>query len=89
MDPPRPGPPGMPCRDGQSFFQVFGRDGQVALRLAAERQVVKRDEDSDPVARTAAYRQAIGEQPSRRVVIALAERTWPRKLSAKVTVSSC
>ena len=36
-----------------SFLQMFRRAGQVALCLAAERQVVERDEDGEPVLRVA------------------------------------
>ena len=33
------------------FLQAFRRAGQIALCLAAERQVVERDEDGEPVLR--------------------------------------
>ena len=60
-------------REGQPFLQVSCRAGQVALGLAAERQIIERDEEGDPVLRTAGHRQAVGEQPRRGAVIALAE----------------
>jgi hypothetical protein len=60
-------------RKGQPFLQVSCRAGQVALGLAGERQVVEQDEQGDPVLRTAGHGQAVGEQPRRGVVVALAE----------------
>src|ERR1700722_14814680 len=60
-------------REGQPFLQVSGGAGQVALRLAAERQVIERGEDRDPVVRTAGNGQGFGEQPRGSVVVGLAE----------------
>jgi hypothetical protein len=55
------------------LLQVFRRVGQIALCLAAERQVVERDEDGEPVLRAAGRVQGLGEQLRRAVVICLAE----------------
>ena len=44
-------------RQGQPFLQVPGRARQVALRPAAGRQVVERDQDADPVLALAARGQ--------------------------------
>src|SRR5690242_21451676 len=42
------------------FLQAFRRAGQVALCLAAERQVVERDEDGEPVLRAPGRVQGLG-----------------------------
>ena len=60
-------------RHGQALLQVSGRARQVALGLPGQPQVIQRDEDRDPVLCTAGHGQAIGEQPRRGVVVALAE----------------
>jgi hypothetical protein len=52
---------------------VCGRGGRVALGLPGQRQVVQHDEQGAPVLGTAGYGQAVGEQPRRGVVVALAE----------------
>ena len=41
--------------------------------MAAERQIIERGEDKDPVLRAAGRGQAVGEQLRRAVVISLAE----------------
>ena len=64
-------------RQGQPFRQVVCGGVQIAPGLAAERQVIQRDEDGQPVGRPAGRGQALGEQLRRRVGISLAEPGLP------------
>ena len=60
-------------RQRQSLLQQSCGVGRVTLRLGAERQVIERDQDGDPVWRAAGRGQAVGEVLCRAVVISLAE----------------
>src|SRR5258708_6190463 len=47
--------------------------GQVTLYLAAERQVIERDQDGEPVGGAAGRAQPVGEMPRRALESSLAE----------------
>src|SRR4029078_13700532 len=70
-------------RHGQSLLQVSRREGKVALRLAAEPQVIERDEERELVLCPAGHGQAGGEQPRRSIVIALGEPDLPEEVIRK------
>jgi len=67
-------------RQGQSLRQVFCGAAQIAPSLAAERQVVQRDENGQPLGRPTGGGQALGEQPRRGVGISLGEPDLPEEV---------
>ena len=86
--PLRPGPRGSTprwsgprlSRQGQSLRQVFCGAAQIAPSLAAERQVVQRDENGQPLGRPTGGGQALGERPRRDVGISLGEPDLPEEV---------